>query len=70
MFERAALSYDVSVLPGGELAARGVEGEAAGGWARADGRIPGPYIAETMQVSVEQDYVVVDDTPVRKGAQS
>ena len=30
------------------------------------GRIPGPYIAETMPVSVEQDYVVVDDSPVRR----
>jgi len=34
------------------------------------GRIPGPYIAETMPVSVEQDYVVVDDSPARKGAPS
>jgi hypothetical protein len=33
-------------------------------------RIPGPYIAETMPVSVEQDYVVIDDSPVRKEAQS
>lgn len=59
----AALSYDVSVLPGSELA-----GE-AGGQPRADGRIPGPYVAETMPVAVEQDYVVVDDSPARKGAQ-
>jgi nitrite reductase/ring-hydroxylating ferredoxin subunit len=66
----AALSYDVTVLPGSELAGRAADGEAAGGPPRADGRIPGPYIAETMPVSVEQDYVVVDDTPVRKGAQS
>jgi nitrite reductase/ring-hydroxylating ferredoxin subunit len=42
----AALSYDVSVVPGG--------------------RVPGPYVAETMPVSVEQDYVVVDDSPVRR----
>jgi nitrite reductase/ring-hydroxylating ferredoxin subunit len=67
----AALSYDVSVLPGSELTAR----EAGGGAPRfraqvagppADGRIPGPYVAETMPVSVEQDYVVVDDSPARR----
>jgi nitrite reductase/ring-hydroxylating ferredoxin subunit len=55
----AALSYDVTVLPGSELA-----GE-HGGEPRADGRVPGPYVAETMPVSVEQDYVVVDDSPAR-----
>lgn len=47
----AALSYDVSVLPGSAL---------------PDGRVPGPYIAETMPVSVEQDYVVVEDSPARR----
>ena len=26
----------------------------------ASGRVPGPYVAETFQVSVEDDYVVVD----------
>ena len=50
----AALSYEVTVQPGRELAAP-----------RADGRIPGPYVAETMPVSVEQDYVLVDDSPTR-----
>ena len=63
----AALSYDVSVVPGGELAGGAGSGP-RGGQPRADGRVPGPYIAETMPVSVEQDYVVIDDTPVRKGA--
>jgi hypothetical protein len=28
--------------------------------ARAAGREPGPYVAETFSVSVEEDYVVVD----------
>jgi hypothetical protein len=51
----AALSYEVTVQPGRELAAP-----------RADGRIPGPYVAETMPVSVEQDYVLVDDSPTRQ----
>src|SRR5580698_4579401 len=51
----AALSYEVTVQPGGEVAAP-----------RADGRIPGPYVAETMPVSVEQDYVLVDDSPTRQ----
>ena len=50
----AALSYAVTVQPGRDLAVP-----------RADGRIPGPYVAETMPVSVEQDYVIVDDSPVR-----
>jgi nitrite reductase/ring-hydroxylating ferredoxin subunit len=69
----AALSYDVSVLPGSELASeagdRARGGTAAGGQPRGDGRIPGPYVAETMPVSVEEDYVIVDDSPARKGAQ-
>ncbi len=50
----AALSYPVTVQPGRDLAAP-----------RADGRIAGPYVAETMPVSVEQDYVIVDDSPAR-----
>jgi nitrite reductase/ring-hydroxylating ferredoxin subunit len=29
--------------------------------------VPGPYVAETVPVSVEQDYVVVDDSPARPG---
>ena len=61
----AALSHEVSVLTGSELAARSADGGAAGPAPRADGRVPGPYIAETMLVSVEQDYVVVDDSPAR-----
>jgi hypothetical protein len=28
--------------------------------ARAAGREPGPYVAETFRVYVEEDYVVVD----------
>jgi hypothetical protein len=61
-----ALSYDVSVLPGRELA--GAEGsQAQGGQVGADGRVPGPYVAETVPVSVEQDYVVVEDSPARRG---
>jgi hypothetical protein len=51
----AALSYQVTVQPGSELAPP-----------RADGRVPGPYVAETMPVSVEQDYVVLDDSPTRQ----
>lgn len=46
----AAHTYDVNVLPGSEL----------------DGRVPGPYVAETVPVSVEQDYVVVEDPPTRQ----
>ena len=59
------LSYDVNVLPGREIA--GDVGPDAGSRARPDGRIPGPYVAETMAVSVEQDYVVVEDSPARRG---
>ena len=61
----AALAYDVSVLPGSELAQ--AEGTAEGSQARPDGRVPGPYVAETVPVSVEQDYVVVEDSPTRRG---
>src|ERR1700733_15180263 len=60
-----ALSYDVTVLPGREIA--GDAGPDAGSLARPDGRIPGPYVAETVAVSVEQDYVVVEDAPARRG---
>jgi nitrite reductase/ring-hydroxylating ferredoxin subunit len=56
-----ALSYDVNVLPGSEI----VKDE--GCQPRPDGRIPGPYVAETVAVSVEQDYVVVEDSPARRG---
>ncbi|HXT94164.1 MAG TPA: Rieske 2Fe-2S domain-containing protein [Trebonia sp.] len=55
-----ALTYDVNVLPGSEVAAAGA------GQQRPDGRVPGPYVAETMSVSVEQDYVVVEDKPARR----
>jgi nitrite reductase/ring-hydroxylating ferredoxin subunit len=54
------LSYDVDILPGTELA----PGTESG--ARPDGRVPGPYVAETVPVSVEQDYVVLDDSPARR----
>jgi nitrite reductase/ring-hydroxylating ferredoxin subunit len=56
-----ALSYDVNVLPGSDI----VTDE--GRQARPDGRVPGPYVAETVPVSVEQDYVVVEDSPARRG---
>jgi nitrite reductase/ring-hydroxylating ferredoxin subunit len=55
------LSYDVNVLPGREIITD------AGSPAGPDGRILGPYVAETVPVSVEQDYVVVDDSPARRG---
>jgi nitrite reductase/ring-hydroxylating ferredoxin subunit len=59
----AARSYDVTVLPGSELP----RADARASDARAsDARVPGPYVAETVPVSVEQDYVVVDDSPVRR----
>jgi nitrite reductase/ring-hydroxylating ferredoxin subunit len=51
---RAARRYDVNVLPGSALA-RADDGEM-----RPDGRVPGPYVAETVPVSVEDDYVVVE----------
>jgi nitrite reductase/ring-hydroxylating ferredoxin subunit len=64
-----ALSYEVNVLPGSELARPerdDPERDDPGGQTRTDGRVPGPYVAETMSVSVEQDYVVVEDQPVRR----
>jgi nitrite reductase/ring-hydroxylating ferredoxin subunit len=64
----AALAYDVSVLPGNELASELAPAE--GSQARPDGRVPGPYVAETVPVSVEQDYVVVEDSPTRRGKEA
>lgn len=61
-----ALSYDVNVLPGSEVAAAREKQQGQQGQPRPDGRVPGPYVAETMPVSVEQDYVVVEDTPARR----
>jgi len=42
--EPGVKSYDVDVAPGAELS----------------GREPGPYVAETFPVHVEEDYVVID----------
>ena len=65
-----ALTYDVNVLPGSEVAAaRGNQARESApneSRQRPDGRVPGPYVAETMAVSVEQDYVVVEDKPARR----
>lgn len=55
-----ARAYPVEVAHGGTLLAAegGAEGGAeAGGFGK---RVEGPYVAETIQVSVEDDYVVVD----------
>jgi nitrite reductase/ring-hydroxylating ferredoxin subunit len=52
----AVRPYEVRVLPGSELTA-GAADRLPG---RADGRVPGPYVAETVPVAVEQDYVVID----------
>jgi nitrite reductase/ring-hydroxylating ferredoxin subunit len=43
-------AYRVAVEHGGELLAQ----------AGADGRVPGPYVATTFPVSIEDDYVVVE----------
>jgi nitrite reductase/ring-hydroxylating ferredoxin subunit len=56
----AVRAYDVNVLPGSELT------QTEGCQPRSDGRVPGPYVAETVPVSVEQDYVVVEDSPTRR----
>ncbi len=55
----AVRAYDVNVLPGSELTGA----DPADRRPRPDGRVPVPYIAETLPVSVQQDYVVVDDSP-------
>ena len=60
--ETRVKAYDVSVARGDTLedvrqAEQDVRVPAA---ARAAGREPGPYVAETFQVYVEQDYVVVE----------
>ncbi|SFJ97297.1 3-phenylpropionate/trans-cinnamate dioxygenase ferredoxin subunit [Amycolatopsis sacchari] len=50
--ETPVRSYGVSVAPG----------EALGGDVKFPDRVPGPYVAETFEVHVEDDYVVVDTT--------
>ena len=61
-----ALSYDVNVLPGAEVATARENQARQESRPRPDGRVPGPYVAETLAVSVEQDYVVVEDKPARR----
>lgn len=50
----SARSYDVTVLPGSELVPADTADQ------RPEGRVPGPYVAETVPVTVEEDYVVVE----------
>ena len=54
-------SYDVSVEPGGSLGRGAADQDGGGHTARErGGRVPGPYVAETFPVRVEEDYVVVE----------
>lgn len=55
-----ARGYGVRVEPG-----RALDGAATP--EPPGGRVPGPYVAETFQVSVEDDYVVVDTTTRQEG---
>jgi nitrite reductase/ring-hydroxylating ferredoxin subunit len=48
--ETRVKAYDVAVERGSEIPPE----------AKAAGREPGPYVAETFPVTVEEDYVVVD----------
>ena len=50
--EPGVKAYDVTVAPGSELG----EGEVP----ELEGRVPGPYVAETFPVFVEEDYVVLE----------
>jgi nitrite reductase/ring-hydroxylating ferredoxin subunit len=73
----AVRRYDVDVRPGRDLLSAGESSESQESGesresrgsqesrARPDGRVPGPYVAETVPVSVEHDYVVIDDSPAR-----
>jgi nitrite reductase/ring-hydroxylating ferredoxin subunit len=60
--ETRVKSYDVSVERGETLDedVRRAEEQRIPAAARAAGREPGPYVAETFPVYVEEDYVVVD----------
>jgi len=56
-------AYEVAVERGGRLGEDARPGDAPApvpAAARAAGREPGPYVAETFSVYVEEDYVVVD----------
>jgi nitrite reductase/ring-hydroxylating ferredoxin subunit len=59
--EAPVRSFDVSVEPGKDLDGQdGQDGQAtAPEKVRRYGRIPGPYVAETFMVTVEDEYVVV-----------
>jgi 3-phenylpropionate/trans-cinnamate dioxygenase ferredoxin subunit len=48
-------SYDVEVVPAAALA-----GSDGGGREPAGDRLPGPYVADTYPVTVEDEYLVVD----------
>jgi nitrite reductase/ring-hydroxylating ferredoxin subunit len=60
--ETRVKAYDVSIERGEALGedARPAEEQRIPAAARAAGREPGPYIAETFSVHVEEDYVVLD----------
>ena len=54
----AARMYSVAIEHGAEI---GPDAVPASPPPNADGRIPGPYVAETVSVFVEEDYVVIED---------
>lgn len=62
--EAPVRSYDVSVQPGCG------DGLAEAPAVRRYGRVPGPYVAETFTVTVEDEYVVVHTRPEGRPAPS
>jgi len=56
-----ARRYDIAIEPGNQVLEEEERGEAAPAVPNSDGRIPGPYRADLVQVYVEDEYVVIDD---------
>lgn len=54
-----ARTYEVEIEPGEEVVAEGIPPEVAT-TEIVGGRIPGPYKVDTIPISIEQDYVVID----------
>jgi len=56
-----ARRYEVAIEAGSQLVSEDLTGQAEVAVTGPDGRLPGPYKVDTVQVYVEDDYVVIDD---------
>jgi nitrite reductase/ring-hydroxylating ferredoxin subunit len=56
-----ARSYDIEIEKGAQVLEEEKRGEAAPAGPGPDGRMPGPYKADLVEVYIEDDFVVIDD---------